>query len=59
MRQNGVAPNVATYTAVLSACVAADSLTQASYALTLMPTDGLEPTDLPPMLLARVAHWST
>ena len=59
MRLAGVAPNVATFTALLSACVAADSPPQASFALSLMPADGLDPADLPALLLSRVAHWST
>ena len=58
MRQHGVAPNVATFTALLGACVAADSPPQAAYALAMMPADGLDPADLPPALLARVAAWA-
>ena len=58
MRLAGVAPNVATFTALLSSCVASDSPSQASLALALMPANGLDPTDLPGTLLARVAQWS-
>ena len=58
MRLVGVAPNVATFTALLSACVALDSPSQASYAFSLMPANGLDPTDLPGILLSRVAQWS-
>ena len=51
MQQCAVAPNVATFTALLSACMHSSDAERAAHALQMMPSYGLDPAALPPHLL--------